>query len=136
MVYTVTALQTVADCDAQLTMANKEKNNLEYREIQLNRKQVRYAESSVEIADELAAVTTELDTVSTIVASLPEGEIKDDNLLKMKKLEVRKMVLEDRKESYGAMSLLDAQFELASVERQLLEVAEYIDAINTQKSRL
>ena len=78
MDYSVAQLTTVADCDAILAMAAKEKGDLEYRQTGIRRQQTSYADNSVEITTELAAVEAEIEAYTDIISGLPDGQSKKD----------------------------------------------------------
>ncbi len=78
----------------------------------------------------------ELSTLNAVIPTLPEGNYKEDNLAKQKKLDWRKQVLNNKRADYGTVALLDKEFELASVERRLLEVDAFIAALTARKAAL
>ena len=52
------------------------------------------------------------------------------------RLEYKKFLLENRKESYGAVALLEKELDLERVNKQLDEVNVFIDAITAHKATL
>ena len=52
------------------------------------------------------------------------------------RLEYKKFLLENRKESYGAVALLEKELDLERVNKQLDEVNLFIDAVTTHKATL
>lgn len=136
MSYSVSTLQTVADCDVLLSMAAKDKSDLQFRQLQLQRQQSSYAQNALKTEDELQAVDTELDAINTIVSSLPDGSIKDENIIKQKRLELKKFLLTERKNNYGSIALLDKELDVAQVALQIAEVDAYIAAITAHKATL
>jgi hypothetical protein len=136
MTYSVTNLTQVADCDALLTWAAKEKADLDYKRLSDERLTARYAETSLELDAILQGVIAELSATETIIAVLPEGPSRDDALNKRTRLEYKKFLLETRKESYGTVALLEKEMELARVNREISEVEIFIAAVETQKATL
>jgi hypothetical protein len=136
MTYSVTNLTQVADCDALLTWATKEKADLDYKRLSDERLTARYAETSLELDAILQGVIAELTATETIIAVLPEGPSRDDALNKRTRLEYKKFLLETRKESYGTVALLEKEMELARVNREISEVEIFIAAVETQKATL
>lgn len=59
MNYTVQNLTQVADCDVLLSWAQKEKADLTFRKLSVERLTDRYAETSVEVATQLQGVIAE-----------------------------------------------------------------------------
>ena len=134
--YTVSNLTTIADCDVLLTMANKEKADLAFKKLSEERLVTNYSTTSVEIDAVLQGVLAEISAVDTIIATLPEGTTKENEEKRKVRLEYKKFLLENRKESYGAVALLEKELDLERVNKQLDEVNLFIDAVTAHKATL
>ena len=134
--YTVSNLTTIADCDVLLTMANKEKADLVFKKLSVERLVTNYSTTSVEIDAVLQGVLAEISAVDTIIATLPEGATKENEEKRKVRLEYKKFLLENRKESYGAVALLEKELDLERVNKQLDEVNLFIDAVTAHKATL
>ena len=134
--YSVTNLTTIADCDVLLTMANKEKADLAFKKLSEERLVTNYSTTSVEIDAVLQGVLAEISAVDTIIATLPEGATKENEEKRKVRLEYKKFLLENRKESYGAVALLEKELDLERVNKQLDEVNLFIDAVTAHKATL
>lgn len=136
MDYSILALTTVADCDNVLAMVEKEKKELVFKKLSLEHLQENYASNTIEVSAELEILTAELNAVNMVVAALPEGEVKEDSIKKQKKLEYKLFLLSNRKANYGAIALLEKEFNIARVMRELEEADACIAAVTAQKSKL
>ena len=134
--YSVTNLTTIADCDVLLNMANKEKADLAFKKLSEERLVTNYSTASVEIDAVLQGVVAEIAAVDSILAVLPEGSTKDSEEKRKVRLEYKKFLLENRKESYGAVALLEKELDLERVNKQLDEVNLFIDAVTAHKATL
>ncbi len=134
--YSVTNLTTIADCDVLLTMANKEKADLAFKKLSEERLVTNYSTASVEIDAVLQGVIAEIAAVDSILAVLPNGPTKDSEEKRKVRLEYKKFLLENRKESYGAVALLEKELDLERVNKQLDEVNLFIDAVTAHKATL
>ena len=134
--YTITNLTQIADCNALLAWAGREKADLVFKRISDERLTVRYADTSQELDALLRGVIVELTATETIIAVLPDGPTKDDAINKKTRLEYKKFLLETRKESYGVVALVEKELDLARVNRELEVVESFIAAVETQKSTL
>ena len=134
--YSVTNLTTIADCDVLLNMANKEKADLAFKKLSEERLVTNYSTTSVEIDAVLQGVLAEISAVDTIIATLPEGATKENEEKRKVRLEYKKFLLENRKESYGAVALLEKELDLERVNKQLDEVNLFIDAVTAHKATL
>ncbi len=136
IMYSVTNLTTIADCDVLLTMANKEKADLAFKKLSEERLVTNYSTTSVEIDAVLQGVIAEIAAVDSILAVLPNGPTKDSEEKRKVRLEYKKFLLENRKESYGAVALLEKELDLERVNKQLDEVNLFIDAVTAHKATL
>ena len=136
MTYSVQNLTEIADCDQLLMWAAKEKADLDFKKLSDERQTARFAETSVELAADLQGVLVELSALGTIIAMLPDGPSKDEAINKKTRLEYKKFLLETRIESYGTVSLLEKEMDLARVLREIIEVDEFVAAITAQKLTL
>ena len=136
MPYSVSSLTTAADCDLMLTMVNKQKNDLSFRKISLERQQAHYAENAIELDADLQTATAEANALDAVIATLPDGDVKDDNITRKKKLELKLFLLNDKKQNFGGIALLDKEFDLARVVKELEETEAFIAAVQARKAAL
>jgi hypothetical protein len=134
--YSVSNITTIADCDVLLGMAQKEKSDLAFKRLSEERLVTNYGNTAVEIDAILQGVIAEIAAVDTVLAILPEGSTRDAEEKRKVRLEYRKFLLENRKESYGAVALLEKQLDLQRVIKQLDEVDLFIDQITAHKATL
>jgi predicted transcriptional regulator len=136
MEYSLSALTSAADCDALLNLTQKEVDDLSFRKTSLERQQKKYAETTVEVESEIKLVQAELDAVNMVLAGLPEGETKLDNVKKQKRFEYSLFLLNTRKSSYGAITLLEKELNVARISKELEEAAAFIAAVQGRKAQL
>lgn len=134
--YSVSNITTIADCDVLLGMAQKERSDLAFKKLSEERLVTNYSNTAVEIDAILQGVIAEIAAVDTVLAILPEGSTRDAEEKRKVRLEYRKFLLENRKESYGAVALLEKQLDLQRVIKQLDEVDLFIDQITAHKATL
>ena len=134
--YSVTNITTIADCDVLLNMANKEKADLNFKKLYEQRLVSNYSNTSVEISVFLQGILAEISAVTTVLNVLPEGPTKDAEEKRKVRLEYKKFLLETRKESYGAVALLEKQLDLERITKQIDEVDAFILAITNHKDTL
>lgn len=136
MNYSVQNLTQISDCDALLAWAQREKNDLNFKKLSDERLTVKYNETSIEIETELQSVNSQIAMQESIIAVLPDGPTKQEAINKKTRLEYKKFLLQTRKESYGAVALLEKEMELARVIQELEEVEEFITAVTDKKAGL
>jgi len=136
MNYNVGSLTTVADCDALLAMAAKEKENLLYRRLLLEHSQTIYSTTGVELTAELQSVTTDLEPMADKIAGLPEGRDKRDAIAKQKKLEWRQAMLTNKKYDYGSLAQVENQLELFRNQQDIEAMDDFAASITAHKATL
>jgi hypothetical protein len=136
MSYSVNGITQVADCDVLLTWAQKEKADLSFKKLSEDRLTNKFESSSVEIQTILQGVLAELSAINTVIAVLPEGPTKVNELKRKVKLEYKKFLLENRKESYGAVALLQKELDFERINKELVEVEGFITTITDHKATL
>lgn len=85
MDYSIEKLQTAADCNSLQALVNKEKSDLQYKKLTLERSHANYSERSTCISSDLALTTTEISALATILETLPEGNAKEEASVKKTK---------------------------------------------------
>lgn len=134
--YSLNKITTVADCDVLLTWAEKEKSDLTFKQLSVERITVNYSSTSIEIDAILQGVIAEIDATQTVLSALPEGPTKEDLEKKKTRLEYKKFLLENRKESYGSVALLEKELDLERINKELDEVDAFITNVTTRKNML
>ncbi|MEO5776682.1 MAG: hypothetical protein ABIQ27_07235 [Flavobacterium sp.] len=134
--YTITNLTQVADCNALLAWAGREKADLAFKKLSDERLTARFADTSQELDAVLQGVIAELAATETIIAVLPDGPTKDEAINKKTRLEYKKFLLETRRESYGVVALLEKEMDLARVNQEIVEVDTFIATIETHRDSL
>ena len=136
MNYVINNLTQVADCDVLLSWAANEKADLAFKKMGEERLTIKYSSTSVEVESELQGVIIELTATDAIIASLPEGDLKEEHLKKRTRIVYKKFLLENRKESYGTVALLEKQLDLERINKEIEEVDAFILAVTNHKATL
>jgi hypothetical protein len=136
MSYSVEKITTTADCDLLLSLAAKEKADQAFKRLSEERLTLNYSEISIEIDAELQTVNTEIAATETIIATLPEGNSKEEAVKKKTKLEYKKFLLNNRKENYGTLALLEKELDLNRVTVEISEIDVFIEVITACKVAL
>jgi hypothetical protein len=136
MNYSLTLLATKPDCQSLIDIAVSEKESLAYRKTGLDRQRQNVSLTSVEIETELASVNAELAALQTVVDNLPDGPTKQDILVKVRKAEYKKFQLEQRKGNYGVLSVLEKEYDISCIEKNIDETDLFIQAVTTHMNSL
>ena len=136
MNYSIEKLSNTSDCNALLALANKEQSDLEFRKLSQNRSRDSYLERSSQITTDKTVIQGEVNALTTVIQTLPEGEVKDDAVSRKTKLEYRLFTLEEQNEHYGVLALLEKEMEISLIEKQLLEVNAFKTAVEARLAEL
>lgn len=134
--YSLNKINTVADCNVLLTWAEKEKSDLTFKQLSVERVAVNYSSTSIEIDAVLQGVVAEVSAIDTIIGTLAEGPTKEDLVKKKTRLEYKRFLLENRKESYGSVALLEKELDLERINKELDEVDTFITTVTAHKATL
>jgi hypothetical protein len=136
MSFSTGMITTVADCDLLLSLAAKERSDLEFRKLSVERQRSVYAENAGEVEAELTAVNAELVAVNTVLENLPDGDIKDEQITKKMRLELKLRLLHEKKENYGIVALLVKEFGQARLEQELAAAQDFTTAVEARRKNL
>ncbi|MDB5202907.1 MAG: hypothetical protein JWQ27_2316 [Ferruginibacter sp.] len=136
MNYATSLLSTIADCNALLAIAAADRTDLDIRKRQLERKQENASSNSAEIDADLASVIAEIDAYQQVIAGMPEGPAKQQLVSKLTKAEYKKFILEERRNNYGVVAVLQQQYDLTCMEKDLAEADLFITAVNDRRAEL
>lgn len=136
MNYSLHNLTQTVDCDVLLSRAQKRKADLNHKRYSEEGLTTRYGETSLEVEASLRVILAEIAAEETIIVTLPDGPLKEAHIYKKKQLEYKQLVLEHRKESYGAVALLEQEMDLGILDQEIEEVNTFINAVTVRKQEL
>ena len=136
MSYSINKITQIADCDVLLTWAEKEKADLVFKRTSVERLTTNYSSTSVEIEAILQGVLAEIAAVEAVINVLPEGATKEIESKRKVRLEYKKFLLENRKESYGIVALLEKELDLQRLSKELEEIDAFITLVTQKKASL
>lgn len=136
MSYSFNKITQKSDCDVLLNWAEKEKADLAFKKTSIERLTTNYSSTSVEIDAVLQGILAEITAVETVINVLPAGPTKETEMKRKVRLEYKKFLLENRKESYGTVALLEKELDLERINKELAEVDAFIAGVNAHKATL
>lgn len=137
MTYSLSKISSKADCDTLIASVQKEKSTLDFQQTSLEYQEEGFENGAATSIDkELAAVTTELNGVNSIITTLDAGKVKETYVKKQASLTLRQLILTEKKNNYGVTALIETEFELAQVAAQIAEADTLITALQARKAEL
>ncbi len=136
MDYSLSQVATAADCDLLLQIAATEKADLDFKRQQQTRAHASIAAGTTNVEAELMAVNTEISGLETVVATLPPGDTLAEFESRLTKLRHKKFLLEERRERYSLLSMIQKEYLVNCIETQVTATNAYIDAIQQRKEEI
>ena len=136
MNYSLNKITTKADCDALISLAGDSLKDLEFKKLQQERQYESVSTGSEGIDAQIAAIGSEITGVETVIAGMSEGPIKKEFESRLVKLRHKLFLLEERRERYGVLALVEKEYTIGCIDQQLDETLIYIDALTMRKAEL
>jgi hypothetical protein len=136
MDYSLEKLTTVAECDALLELAVKDKESAERRRRNLGESIDTFGERTGDYSSELESVETLLETYAVAHEALPEGKNKMTIFLQIKRLEARKAQLDKIVTGYNVNSLIGKQADFNVLDSQVPAIDALIAAVQARRTAL
>jgi len=136
MEYSILLLKSKDDCNALLATANEDKATLEFRKITLERHRVTSSGSSVSIETELQTLQAQINVSESIIANIPDGDVKSKEQTKLLGLNYRKAVLTERKNSHGVIAVLQTEYDIDCVVKDIAATDLFIETVTARMNEL
>ncbi|MFT3909350.1 MAG: hypothetical protein QM737_08000 [Ferruginibacter sp.] len=136
MQYSLAAITTTADCDAIIEMASLEQEELVFQKTLQERQYRLVTSGSTGVDAELTGLISEITGLETAAANLPEGPAKQSLTDRLADLRHKQYQLEKRRRRYGIPALLQKEYEITAIEKQIAEHVNYMDAVTQRKADL
>lgn len=136
MSYSVNLITLVSEADGLIRMAQRDKRNLEHRLESFGIRNENSAEDALELAAELAAANSQLTASIALIATLPDGLVKEDEITKKLELEVKIRKLSKSGNRRSAVSTLEREYDAELIEKELEGVNDFITEITARKAAL
>lgn len=137
MDYSLEKLTTVAECDALLALAVKDKESAERRRRNLGESIETFSKRLDDLNLELASVQLMLETFTPLYHALREGGKDKIHLtVAVKRLELRRAMLLKKALTCNVHALLSKQMRYNLLDRRVAAMADYITALQTRRTML
>ncbi|MDJ1468671.1 hypothetical protein [Xanthocytophaga flava] len=136
MALTLTLLTTKADCNKVLDQLSDLKSDLEYKQIATTRNRDNASDRASDIEATLASAEAEVDSLTAIIAVLPEGTTKTEMETRKVKAEYKLFTAQQRKLQYGTTAVVLRESELDEIEQRLSVIDGSMSAITNHKATL
>ena len=137
MDYSLARLKTKADCDALLASLKKEQKRQQSRALSNEVEEDNFDDTSVDVEGEIIAASANVQVYTTVVNGLAPGSdarLKNERLLEA--AEHKLYTLNIRKESYGAIALIQKQLDVKVAQGQYDLITALISQVEAKKASL
>jgi hypothetical protein len=124
------------EADSLLKTAQRDKRIFEHRKESIDLRTATSAENAIELQQDLTASQAELTTAIAIIASLPEGSKKEEEITKKLSLELKIRKLTESGNKSGALALIEKEYDADLLDRQLAGIETFMDAVLARKAAL
>jgi hypothetical protein len=136
MSYSTSKLTTIADCDQAIATATDRKSDLQFEQTVTARDLSDQEKTTALTNASLISVNAQITGTQAAIAAMPDGELKDDLVSKLRRLNDRKDNLDERLLKGGNASLLDTELDAQLLQVQIAEIDVYLAAVATRKAAL
>jgi hypothetical protein len=136
MIYSITKVTNVADCNSLIASAELERDEISFRKQQHERQYKSINNGTVGVDVELTAVSAEIDSLEGTIATMDEGPGKKLLNARLTKLNFKKFTLIERRDKYGIFALLEKECEINRTEQELVVSTAYIAALEARTLEL
>lgn len=136
MIYNINQIATVADCDALLAIANIELSMLNHNKYMEEWQYNNVTSGTASIDAELSAVVAEKTVLESVITTLADGPIKTQMDGKIFRLGYKERILNERRGKSGLLALIQKQYAISCIEKEISENGNYVSLITARKAEL
>lgn len=136
MSFSVNLISLPSEAEALIKMAQRDKRTLEHRLDALDIRSENSVESLAEHGAELIAVTAALSAADALIATLPEGELKENQITKKMELELRLRKLNKSGNKDSVMGTLEREYDSDQMEKQISGTDNFIAEVTARQAAL
>ena len=123
MALSVNLIQTRQDCDTILTELTTLEDTLSFNQLRIQRAKDAALKRASALDADLAAAQAEIDSLTAVIAALPDGPTKTEMNNRKRKAENSLFTLQLRKEQFGTTAVILYESDLLEIAGRLTVVA-------------
>ena len=136
MNYSLEKIRTLQACDTLLVRAHKKKQSLERKQRNLGETIDTFRRKIDEIGPDMEVTRLSLAAFTAAAMTLPEGKEKMNLVIRIKRLEARQAVLQQKALVYHVNALLAIEVDYAKLNSQVSVMEQYIHAVEMLRTAL
>ena len=136
MAFSLNLLTLKSEADSLLSTAQRDKRTLDVRKQSMALRTDNALENATEQTAELTETRFALNAANANIASLPDGERKEDEVTKKMELELKLRRLTRTGNKRSPISILENEFDLDILDKQIAGIDAFIAAITTRRADL
>jgi hypothetical protein len=129
-------ITSAADADQLLRIAQREKRSIYVRRENLSLRNENASENGAERNADIVAAQAELQSLNTVIDSLPEGERKQEEITNRMAVELRLRRLTRGGDGNDPVSIVERAFDVNRFDRDITGIEEFVAAVEARKLEL
>jgi hypothetical protein len=129
-------ITSAADADQLLRIAQREKRSIYVRRENLSLRNENASENGAERSADIVAAQAELQSLNTVIDSLPEGERKQEEITNRMAVELRLRRLTRGGDGNDPVSIVERAFDVNRFDRDITGIEEFVAAVEARKLEL
>ncbi len=134
--YNLELITSAADADQLLRIAQREKRSIYVRRENLSLRNENASENGAERSADIVAAQAELQSLNTVIDSLPEGERKQEEITNRMAVELRLRRLTRGGDGNDPVSIVERAFDVNRFDRDITGIEEFVAAVEARKLEL
>lgn len=136
MAYSLSTITTAAECNVLLANANSDRRALEHKKNNLLYQQENSTITATARQAALLEVTSELNMLDAQIASMPDGERKEDLVTDRLRVLARQRDLTSTSKTGSPTRIVDDQLEINRLENNLVLTNQFITDVQTRMAEI
>lgn len=136
MFNSISALNTINECDSVIALAQTRKSTLVGRKTILQVRIDASAVNNVELEAEYDSVVAAHTSLTEQVANMPDGPIKQGKMIEIADYYHKKLLLEQRIQNRGPVSLVEQEWSMVKLDQEIATIDTLIAEAEAHKTTL
>ncbi len=136
MAFSLESITLPGEADSLINLALRDKRIFEHRKESLDLRTENSAENAAQHAADLAEAQAQLAALNALIAGLPEGTRKEEEITKKMALEVKVRKINESGSKTGTVALIEQEYDADLLDRQIAGINDFVTAVTARKAAL
>jgi hypothetical protein len=136
MAFSLELIASPEEADNLIKTAQRDKRIFVHRKESLDLRNVNSAENAAQQQEDLSVTQAELTSATAVIAGLPDGPKKEEEITKKMALEVKLRRINESSSKTGTIALIEQEYDADLLDRQITGINAFIDVVTARKAAL